>query len=371
MVASLDMDSKKAITLAIVVVVIAGIILFLESKKPRMPFFKSAKNDSALFQPKKEKAGVYPPAKELVDPQGFINTEKLSIADLIGKKVILVDFWTYSCINCQRTTPYLNAWYDKYKDQGLEIVGVHTPEFEFEKIYDNVLAATKKFGINYPVVLDSNYATWRAYRNQYWPRKYLIDIDGYIVYDHIGEGGYEETEQKIQELLKERMSKLGQRGGIMGVITKAEEKKVRVDSPEIYFGAERNESLGNGTAHLPGTQVLKKPETIRTNTLYLDGGWEMDAERARNTSREAKIVFRYRASDVYMVMRADFPTRLKVYRDGRQVEKEAGEDVRNGEMTVKEDRLYKIIHDEGGFGEHTLELIIEEPGLEAFTFTFG
>jgi thiol-disulfide isomerase/thioredoxin len=134
---------------------------------------------------------------------GYINThDGFRLSEIVGKKVVLVDFWTYSCINCQRTQPYLNAWYKKYKDAGLEIVGVHTPEFAFEKDRANVVAAVEKFGITYPVVQDNDYQTWGTYGNRYWPRKYLIDIDGYIVYDHIGEGGYEETEEKIQELLR-------------------------------------------------------------------------------------------------------------------------------------------------------------------------
>ena len=147
------------------------------------------------------KEARYDKAKEISSPDGFINTAPITISELIGEKVILIDFWTYSCINCQRTLPYLNAWYEKYKDSGLAIVGIHTPEFGFEKEYDNVLAAAKKFGVTYPVVLDNDYATWRAYSNRYWPRKYLIDIDGYIVYDHSGEGAYDQTERKIQELL--------------------------------------------------------------------------------------------------------------------------------------------------------------------------
>src|SRR3989344_7615215 len=132
--------------------------------------------------------------KEIVNPSGFVNTDGITVGSQVGKKVVLVDFMTYSCINCQRTFPYLNAWYKKYKDQGLEIIGIHTPEFAFEKDIENVREAMKRFGIMHPVVLDNDYATWRAYGNRFWPRKYLIDIHGDIVYDHIGEGAYEETE---------------------------------------------------------------------------------------------------------------------------------------------------------------------------------
>src|SRR3990167_6237732 len=156
--------------------------------------------------------------KEITSPSGFVNTGPFNLKDIVGKKVILLDFMTYSCINCQRTFPYLNAWYEKYKDQGLEIVGIHTPEFAFEKNIENVREAMRRFGILYPVVFDNDYATWRAYGNQYWPRKYLIDIHGDIVYDHIGEGAYEETEMKIRELLLERSRLLGERSADAGAL---------------------------------------------------------------------------------------------------------------------------------------------------------
>lgn len=151
------------------------------------------------------------PYVEITNPSGFVNTndQPIKIADYVGKQVILLDIITYSCINCQRTFPYVNAWYDKYKDEGLIVIGLHTPEFAFEKDKNNVENAMKEFGITFPVVLDNDYATWNALGNRFWPRKYLIDIHGNIVYDHIGEGAYEETENKIQELLKEREAVLG------------------------------------------------------------------------------------------------------------------------------------------------------------------
>jgi len=165
----------------------------------------SKEDRGSVIANKREK---YDSAKEIVLPSGFINTQPFNLADHIGKEVILLDMWTYSCINCQRTLPYVNTWSEKYKDQGLLVVGIHTPEFEFEKDIENVKDAVEKFGIKYPVVLDNDYGTWRAYSNRYWPRKYLIDIDGFIVYDHKGEGRYDETERKIQELLEERSGAL-------------------------------------------------------------------------------------------------------------------------------------------------------------------
>jgi len=148
-----------------------------------------------------DKLKRYPVARKIVQPAGFINTqdgESITVESLIGKKVILLDIWTYSCINCLRTLPYLTAWHEAYADQGLQIIGIHTPEFDFEKEIDNVQRAVEAGGIKYPVVLDNDRGTWNAYENSYWPRKYIIDIDGFIVYDHIGEGGYDETEAKAK-----------------------------------------------------------------------------------------------------------------------------------------------------------------------------
>jgi len=198
---------RRNIVLAIALVAIIGAILYLESFRPNTVSNGPGVTANVVNNP--VEAALYPKAKEIVDPTGFINTDKITISELIGKKVILVDFWTYLCINCQHTLPYLKSWYAKYKDQGFIIIGVHTPELPPERDPDNVRAAVKNFGIEYPVVLDNNYATWNAYNNHYWPAMYLIDIHGYIVYTHFGEGAYAETEQKIQTLLYERAITVG------------------------------------------------------------------------------------------------------------------------------------------------------------------
>ena len=379
------MNNLKNIILVIVLALIGGSIWHLGKIKERPVAIKNeevkeikiapAKENDAVRIAKKEK--IYERAKEITTPDGFINTDGISISDLIGKKVILLDIWTYSCINCQRTLPYVKSWWDKYKDQGLVIIGLHTPEFDFEKKYDNVLAAVKKFGIAYPVVLDNDYSTWQAYKNQYWPRKYLIDIDGFIVYDHIGEGGYAETEKKIQEALKERMSMLGADGNIsknlekIPVVKEAEE--VRAGSPETYFGAFRNEYLGNGAKGLIGMQNFVPPAEAKINTLYLSGDWNIQNEFAENKSGSAKIIFHYKSKEVYFVASSDAGVNIKVLRDGKPLAAEAGADIKkDGSSTafIKNDQLYKLIQD-SSYGEHNLEIIIENPGLRAFTFTFG
>ena len=231
-------------------------------------------------------------APELTGINGYINTDNnqpIKLSDYKGK-VVLLDFWTYTCINCIRTIPYLNTWYDRYSDQGLVIVGVHSPEFEFEKNPNNVKDAVNKFGIKYPVVLDSDHKTWSAYQNNYWPRDYLIDTQGYIRDDHIGEGGYNETEKTIQTLLAERavldnktsisfnMSK-----GITSESKSNSLKNINLSkniSPEIYLGYSfAHSSLGNPQGFQPDKTVdydLNKSNTALTepDTVYLDGTWK-------------------------------------------------------------------------------------------------
>ncbi|MEK7552952.1 MAG: redoxin family protein, partial [Patescibacteria group bacterium] len=332
--------------------------------QPRQP--ATSTSSTLISTPEKSetpKAKPFELAKEISTPDGFINTagQPITIGELVGKKVVLVDFWTYSCINCQRTTPYLNAWYEKYREQGLEIIGLHTPEFEFEKKYDNVKAAVEKFGIKFPVVLDNDYSTWTAYRNRYWPRKYLIDIDGYIVYDHIGEGGYEETERKIQAALKERMVVLGESGAVSQTVTGEIAPRVHPASPETYFGAARNQLFANGKIGVAGEQVgLTPPAEPIPNKLYLGGDWQISREFAENRSANARIVYRYTAKDVFLVAEAEGETEVEIIRDGQPMT----------ELKVKDAGLYELIQDQSS-GTHTLEIIIRQPGLRAFTFTFG
>lgn len=168
------------------------------------PVDNNSEENSATLQNEKEKETLFPRPPEIIDPTAFINADDtLKMENLIGEKVILVKFWTFGCVNCQHTLPYVNEWYEKYKDDGLEIVSFHTPEFAYEHNLANVKNAAQKWGIQYPVILDNEFKNFRAYENRYWPHMYLVDKGGFIVYDHIGQGGYEETEVKIKELLLE------------------------------------------------------------------------------------------------------------------------------------------------------------------------
>jgi len=365
----------KTIVLILVLVAIAASIVYLESQKPQ----RVSPGEAEIEPLNREKLGSYPTAKEIINPSGYINVDKITVKELIGKKVILIDFWTYSCINCQRTTPYLNSWYEKYKDKGLEIIGIHTPEFKFEQKYENVLAAVEKFGIKYPVVMDNEYSTWTSYGNRYWPHKYLIDIDGFMVYDHIGEGAYEETEKKIQELLEERALVLKIKEEITKEISKpagvTDVDFAKIQSPEIYFGAERNTYLGNGKSNKLGVQNLSEPAEIQLNVLYLVGDWEFQDEFAESKSQMAKIIFRYDAKSVNLVANAKENVTAGIFRDGKPLGNESGANiVRRNNLSIvniSEPRLYNLIEDPEGYGEHALEIIIEAPGLRAFTFTFG
>jgi thiol-disulfide isomerase/thioredoxin len=348
----------------------------MEAGKPTNT--NDSKTGSAMMTlSRTEKSAKFKLAKEITTPDGFINTggQPIKIQDYIGKKVVLIDFWTYSCINCQRTTPYLNGWYKKYEDKGLVIIGIHTPEFDFEKVYDNVKAAVDREGIKYPVVLDNDYSTWNAYENRFWPRKYLIDIDGYVVYDHIGEGSYAETEKEIQKALQERQKVLGLNQTIdTSIFNPADAVTVdssKVQSPESYFGSSRNQYFGNGNKGVAGVQKLSLPSTIQANTLYLDGTWDIQGESAKSTSASAKIVYKYNAKDIYFVGSSEKGVKVTIMEDGKIVGKDKGADVSaDGTVMIKENRLYKLIQ-ASDYAEHTIEIIIENPGLEVFAFTFG
>ena len=322
------------------------------------------------------KALIYPKYKEIVDPSGFINTndQPIKIGDYVGKKVILLDIMTYSCINCQRTFPYVTSWYAKYKDQGLIVIGIHTPEFAFEKVKSNVETAMKKFGITFPVVMDNDYGTWNAYGNQYWPRKYLIDIDGYVVYDHIGEGDYDKIEGQIQKALKERNDRLGINAPISSGVSDPKNAIVfdesKIASPETYFGAARNMYLGNGVTSKTGVQNLTTPSNISPNTLYLDGAWNFKDEYAE-TNTGASITYKYSSKNVYFVASGNTSATVKITLDGQPIGTQAGDDVNtDGTAVITGNRLYNLVKG-SDYGTHTLKIEVQKGTLDAFTFTFG
>jgi thiol-disulfide isomerase/thioredoxin len=316
-------------------------------------------------------------APELTKISGFINSEPITLADLRGK-VVLVDFWTYSCINCIRTIPYLNAWHEKYADNGLVIVGVHTPEFEFEKDYNNVRTAVEKFDIMYPVAQDNEKETWKAYENRYWPRKYLIDPEGYVRYDHIGEGAYAETEKIIQSLLAERTEYIGANVTIDQSISNPQSSQSvnfdRINTPELYFGYEYSRApLGNSEGYKPD-QVVKymipDDTKIVPNKIYLDGEWKNNADHMELQSEVGRIVLSYSAKAVNIV--AGGKGELKILEDNSSLDdSSSGRDIsEDGTVKINGQRLYNVVEHEG-YGNHQIAIEVAGRGFQIYTFTFG
>jgi len=310
----------------------------------------------------------YPDYVEIENPSGFINSEEFQIADYIGEKIILIDFMTYTCVNCQRTFPYLNSWYEKYEDDGLIIIGIHTPEFAFEKNIDNVQKALDGFGIKFPVVLDNDYSTWRAFENKYWPRKYLINKDGKIVYDHIGEGAYDKTEAKIVELLGELNNSdiEMEEGEVVGVQNVNFSK---IGTRETYLGSSRIEYINNLPNRNCFGQICNyvKPENIPSNTYSLVGDWKIDSEESILEGESGSIFIKFTAAKVNLV--AGGNVSAEIYLDGELVS--SGADVQNGIVNFSDTTLYNLIDLGDEYTEHLLEIRSNVKGLEAFAFTFG
>jgi len=303
-----------------------------------------------------------PKAPEIISGGVWFNSNPLTLAELKGK-VVIIDFWTYSCINCQRTMPYLRAWHEKYSDKGLVIIGVHAPEFEFEKSEKNVAQAIKDFKLPYPIVQDNDFATWKAYSNRYWPAKYIIDKEGYIRYTHFGEGAYDETEKVIQDLLKET--------GAKDVTSEINNPTYKIHSKtsEIYLGYGRIESLGSPEKIKQNTLgMYTSPTNLGSNQVSFVGNWNVMEEYA-NPQKGAKLELNFESKEVFLVMRTKgVPAKVKVYVDGKM--QYFGEDVINGVVTVDSDNLYKLISLPTP-GRHILRLEFEDSNAEVFAFTFG
>lgn len=312
-------------------------------------------------------------------PQGLIwlNSPPLALEQLKGK-VILIDFWTYSCINCQRTLPYIREWWNKYKDSGLVIIGIHSPEFAFEKNPQNLKNALKKYQVTWPVVMDNDFETWQLYGTHAWPTKHLVDENGTIVYSHVGEGNYFETEQKIQEALKKAGFKIKKE------LTEELSQEIAKlgQTPELYCGYLRG-ILGNPEGFQKNKDYqYQLPENIEPDMVYLEGVWHSEAEyleHPRKTEElEDILTLSYRAKKVYLVMESANGKPIKVYitLDSSGLTKEvAGEDIEfdgNGRayVNVQFSTLYNLI-ETPTFGDHILKISTLDKGLRCFAFTFG
>jgi cytochrome c biogenesis protein CcdA/thiol-disulfide isomerase/thioredoxin len=317
------------------------------------------------------------PYIEIKDPSGFVNSDPFKLADLVGKKVILLDFIDYSCINCERTFPYLEEWYKKYGPDGFAVVAIHTPEFSFEKDQNNVAAAAKQFGLTFPIVLDNDYATWNAYQNEYWPHKYLIDIHGNIIYDHIGEGSYDQTEAEIVKQLNIARQYLGEPGTVTEATTSLpSDYTVNTESPETYFGTMRNEYFANGTPGAAGEKTYTMPSasaTLSPNEFYLGGDWDIEEQYAENKSASSSISYEFDAENMYFVAASTngTPVTATILIDGKPIPPQwQGADVVNGTLTITGSRLYSVFTS-SIMGQHRIDIIFNNPGVQAYTFTFG
>jgi thiol-disulfide isomerase/thioredoxin len=307
-------------------------------------------------------------APDFTGTQRWFNTpgeRPLSLRGLRGQ-VVLVDFWTYTCINCIRTLPYLEAWYREYRDDGFTVVGVHTPEFPFEKEASNVERAIGEFGLTYPVAQDNDYATWTAFRNQYWPAKYLIDAAGRVRLVHFGEGAYEETERAIRSLLAEA----GRRD--LGGMARAHAQRPNLGAtPESYLGAARADRFANGPI-LPGTRTFRAVPArfLQPDQLAFGGRWTISSDAA-TAGPGASLSIRFRARRVFCVLGSPGgPRTMRVMLDGHPIpESAAGPDVRDGVVTISGQRLYRLV-DLPLAGEHVLTLQ-PQAGIAGYAFTFG
>ena len=362
-------ELKTAIIFGVVIVVGIGILSVFFSSLDDSTNETQTQTDSKSMDKSK-----FRKSPGLVGITNYLNTTPEELNKKMENKVILYDIWTYTCINCIRTLPYITAWDDKYSDQGLLIIGVHSPEFEFEKNVENVKIAIAKHGIEYPVVLDNNWDTWNAFENHYWPRKYLVDHEGYIRYDHIGEGAYKETEKMIQQLLKERADALGMKStSLESLVEKEEFQHTAFRTPELYFGynlAQGRNQLGNEQGFKPEQTVMyNAPQNIDLHKFYLTGKWHSFQDGMRLESEKGSVKLLFHAKEVNIV--TSNTAEIEVYLDGNPVpEKYAGKDVQDGILKVEESALYNIITSEEA-STHELELQIKNPGVEIFTFTFG
>ncbi len=315
-------------------------------------------------------------APELQGGTQWLNSPALNLSDLRGK-VVLVDFWTYSCINCLRTLPYLKAWDEKYRSQGLVIIGVHSPEFAFEKSTENVQRAIREYGIQYPVAMDNDFKIWNAYRNEYWPAHYLIDAHGVIRQQHFGEGAYAETEQMIQALLQEARPEFNPPTlasiSVGGVAMAAQTTRAQ-RSPETYLGAAKQKNFVSLEAVLhEATQRFFVPKNLARHHWGLQGDWRIDAESAVLQGAQGALAIKFYGRDVNLVMgNAQGKTaRYRITLDGKSPNAAHGLDSdAQGVGVIKEQRLYQLLRLPVA-GEHELRIEFLDSGATVFAFTFG
>jgi thiol-disulfide isomerase/thioredoxin len=308
---------------------------------------------------------------------GWLNSPPLTTAELRGK-VVLVDFWTYTCINWLRTLGYVRAWAEKYADHGLVVVGVHTPEFPFEKDVENVREAVKDMTVEYPVALDSDYAIWRAFSNQYWPAVYIADSEGRIRHHQFGEGGYDECERIIQQLVRESGGD-GIADDLVSITPEGFEAQAdwaNLESPETYLGYEQAQNLASPSGvEFDKARTYVAPDSLKLNDWALSGDWTIERGASVLNRADGRIAFRFHARDVHLVMgpgARGTSVPFSVLVDGEPPGDAHGLDVdEQGRGTLSQQRLYQLIRERGSIIDRTFEITYLAPGVEAYCFTFG
>jgi cytochrome c biogenesis protein CcdA/thiol-disulfide isomerase/thioredoxin len=337
-------------------------------------------NDAMMMQAKPDQAGPALPvegaAPSLAGAVTWLNSPPLTLAQLKGK-VVVVDFWTYSCINCLRSVPYVRAWAQKYKDQGLVVIGVHAPEFAFEKDVGNVRKAVADLKIGYPVAVDNDYAIWRGFNNQYWPAHYFIDATGKIRHHHFGEGGYDESERVIQQLLAEA-GRAKVADGLVAVNAtgaQAASDSKDVGSPETYVGYSRAEHFASPGGALRGARKVYAVGPLDLNSWGLAGDWTVGAEQAGLNTAGGKIAYRFHARDLHLVLgpaAGGKTVRFRVTLDGKPPGADHGMDTdAAGNGVITGQRLYQLVRQKGAVHDRTFEIQFLDAGVQAYAFTFG
>jgi cytochrome c biogenesis protein CcdA/thiol-disulfide isomerase/thioredoxin len=357
------------------------LVAFAAPSKPDDPTMKSDDHPSMMMMSAGGNAdGVPQTLPDLSGATAWINTPDSTplTAESLRGKVVLIDFWTYSCINCLRTLPTIKAWYKQYKDSGLVVIGVHTPEFPFEKDEANVRKAVKELGIEYPVAMDNDYRIWRAFNNKFWPAHYFIDATGRVRYHHFGEGGYEESEGWIRSLLEERnhqkLPNFAQKNLSVGV--EAVSQLENVQSPETYIGYIRAANFASpGGFDEDDAHLYQSPAHFDLNEWALDGRWKDESQIATLLSSKGSIVYRFHARDLHLVLAPGSggkPIRFRVTLDGKPPGEDHGEDTdAEGNGTVTESRLYQLIRQKSSVQDRVFRIEFLTPGVQAFAFTFG
>jgi thiol-disulfide isomerase/thioredoxin len=308
---------------------------------------------------------------------GWLNTEPLT-ADGLRGRVVVVDFWTYTCINWLRTLPHVRAWAERYRDEGLVVLGVHTPEFSFERDVSNVRRAVESMGITYPVAIDSDYAVWEAFANHYWPALYFVDATGHIRHHRFGEGDFVQSEMVIQRLLAESGADVGGTSSVTvtGEGIEAEADWDHLQSGETYLGHARTTDFASPSGLVPDApNEYAVPDRLRLNRWALSGTWTVGSEAAVLTAAGGRIAHRFSARDVHLVMGPPAPgaaVPFRVLLDGRPPGPAGGDDVDDeGHGVLAEQRLYQLVRQPQPVVERQFEIEFLAPGAEAFVFTFG